>query len=35
LPDDRFAAVRRVAELCPLHATLAQPPQLDLEILRQ
>ena len=35
VPDDRFAAVRRVAELCPLHATLAQPPLLDLEIVRQ
>jgi len=35
LPDDRTEAVRRVAELCSLHATLAQPPQLDIEIVRR
>jgi putative redox protein len=31
-PADRIEAVRRVAELCPLHATLARPPQVDVEI---
>jgi len=31
-PEDRIEAARRVAELCPLHATLAQPPQVDVEI---
>lgn len=35
LPDDRLDAVRRVAETCPLHGTLARPPQLDIEIVRR
>jgi len=34
-PDDRVEAVRRAAATCPLHATLAHPPQLDVEIVRR
>jgi putative redox protein len=34
LPEDRLDAIRRVAEKCPLHATLAMPPQIDLDIVR-
>ncbi len=32
VPEDRKEAVRRVAELCPVHETLKHLPRLDLEI---
>lgn len=31
-PEDKKSAVKRVAELCPVHETLKQMPALDLEI---
>jgi putative redox protein len=31
VPEDRMAAVRRVAEQCVIHHTLAHPPRLDVE----
>jgi putative redox protein len=33
VPEDRREAVIRVAKACPIHATLEQPPEIDLEIL--
>lgn len=30
-PEEKMDAVRRVAELCPIHATLAHPPQIDVD----
>jgi putative redox protein len=33
VPDDRRAAIRRVAELCPVHATLKMPPEVDLDVI--
>lgn len=32
VPEDRKPAIKRVAELCPVHATLEQMPKVDLEI---
>ncbi|MHC4605587.1 MAG: OsmC family protein [Planctomycetota bacterium] len=32
VPEDRRAAVKRVAELCPVHATLTRGPKIDIEI---
>ncbi|MFC1708417.1 OsmC family protein [Planctomycetota bacterium] len=32
VPDERKKALRRVAELCPVHATLRTPPRIDLDI---
>ncbi len=32
IPEDRIDAIRRVAELCPIHETLKNPPQVDIEI---
>ena len=32
-PENRKSAVKRVAELCPVHETLKQMPTVDLEIL--
>lgn len=32
VPDDQKAALRRVAELCPVHETLRNAPQVDIEI---
>ena len=32
VPESRHVAIRRVAELCPVHQSLHQPPRLDLEI---
>lgn len=34
VPADRFPVLRRIAEKCPVHATLARPPQIDLEIIQ-
>jgi uncharacterized OsmC-like protein len=31
LPERRLAAARRVAEMCTVHATLKQPPQVSIE----
>ena len=31
-PEDRRSAIKRVAELCPVHETLKQMPTVDLEI---
>ncbi len=33
VPEDRRAAVRRVAEQCVIHHTLTHPPRLDIDIL--
>jgi putative redox protein len=33
LPAEKHAAVRRLAEACPLHATLRQAIRIDLEII--
>jgi len=33
LPAKKKAAVRRIAEKCPVHATLESPPMIDIEIL--
>lgn len=30
-PEERMDAVRRVAELCPIHETLRIPPRVDVE----
>jgi putative redox protein len=32
-PEDRRAAVKRLAELCPVHETLKHMPTVDLEII--
>jgi putative redox protein len=32
VPEDRREAIRRVAEHCPIHATLKNPPDVDLDI---
>jgi len=32
LPENRRAAARRVAALCPIHATLHHPPQIDVDV---
>lgn len=32
LPDSRQAAARRVAALCPIHATLHHPPEIRVEV---
>ena len=31
IPKEKMDAVRRVAELCPVHATLAHPPRIDVD----
>jgi len=31
-PEDRLPAVRRVIEACPVHGTLRNPPQIDIDI---
>ena len=33
-PEDRVEAVRRIAELCPVHTTLRRPPRIDIEFVR-
>ena len=33
VPDDKKEAIRRVAQHCPIHATLVDPPGLDIEII--
>jgi uncharacterized OsmC-like protein len=31
IPEERMEALRRVAELCPVHETLKNPPRIDIE----
>ena len=31
-PEDKKSAIKRIAELCPVHETLKQMPTVDLEI---
>ena len=33
VPDEKKAAIRRIAEACPVHRTFEHPPEIDLEIL--
>ena len=33
-PEERIDAVKRVAELCPVHETLRTPPRIDIEFVR-
>ncbi len=33
LPETRKEAIRRLAQCCPVHATLRNPPRVDLEIM--
>jgi uncharacterized OsmC-like protein len=32
VPEDRRAAILRMAKACPVHATLKDPPEMDIEI---
>jgi uncharacterized OsmC-like protein len=32
IPEDRKDAIRRMAELCPVHGTLQNPPRVDIDI---
>jgi putative redox protein len=32
LPENRHTAARRVAGLCPIHATLHHPPSIEVEV---
>ena len=32
IPDDRKEAIRRMAERCPVHETLKDPPRIEMEI---
>ena len=32
VPQDRMAAIKRVAQRCPIHETLMSPPDLDIEV---
>ncbi len=31
VPEKRMAAIRRIAEHCPVHATLSNPPRVDID----
>ena len=33
VPPERIEAIRRLAEFCPVHQTLKNPPKLDLEVI--
>ena len=33
VPEEKKDAIRRIAEACPIHGTLTNPPVIDLEIL--
>jgi uncharacterized OsmC-like protein len=33
-PEEKMDAIRRVAELCPVHETLRIPPRVDIEFVR-
>jgi putative redox protein len=32
VPEDRKEAIKRVAQLCPIHETLKSPPGVDIEV---
>jgi len=32
IPEDRVEVIRRMAEKCPVHETLRNPPQVDIDI---
>ena len=32
IPEDKKEAVRRMAERCPVHETLRNPPRLDIDV---
>jgi uncharacterized OsmC-like protein len=32
VPEDRIEAIRRVARFCPVHQTLKNPPDVDLDL---
>lgn len=34
VPEDKIAVIRRVAEACPIHGTLLNTPELDMEIFK-
>ena len=31
VPENRMAAIRRIAEHCPVHTTLSNPPRVDID----
>ena len=33
VPEDKKEAIRRMAELCPVHETLRNPPRVDVDIM--
>ena len=33
VPEAKYDAIRRVADACPIHGTLTNPPDVDLEIM--
>ncbi|NIO27704.1 MAG: hypothetical protein GTO29_04020 [Candidatus Latescibacteria bacterium] len=33
VPEDKKPIIRRIAEACPIHGTLTNPPAMDLEII--
>jgi putative redox protein len=33
VPEEKYDAIRRIAEACPVHGTLTNPPDMDLEIM--
>jgi uncharacterized OsmC-like protein len=32
VPEDKLVAIRRIAERCPVHETLRNPPRVDIDI---
>jgi len=32
VPEDKIEAIKRLAKRCPIHATLEQPPALDIDV---
>ncbi|MDP6777272.1 MAG: OsmC family protein [Candidatus Latescibacteria bacterium] len=34
VPENRMTAIKRIAEHCPVHATLSNPPRVDIDIAR-
>ena len=32
VPENRMKAIRRIAEHCPVHATLSNPPRIDIDL---
>ena len=34
VPENRMAAIRRIAEHCPVHETLTNPPRVDIDFAR-